>query len=140
MKRAIGTAAALAALAFAGCGQLDLTPEGDPARVLVGSVELENGSALPAAATVTVRVVDNSNLGMPPQVLGSKTVSNPGGDAPVGFRVEYRAEDELLRTGLNVEVRVSYGGKVRYYNRNGYSINLGNATDSHRITVQPASE
>jgi uncharacterized lipoprotein YbaY len=140
VKRATGIAAALAALAFAGCGQLDLTPEGNPSRVLVGSVELENGSALPADATITVRVVDKSNMGMPPQVLGSKTVTNPGGDAPVNFRVEYWAEDEVLREGLSVEVRVAYGGKIRYYNRSGYSINLGNAANTHRITVQPASE
>lgn len=137
MKIAPGIVAALAALTFAGCGQLDLTPEGDPARVLAGRVELGDGAALPAGSEITVRVVDGSIAGMPPQVLGSQTVHNPGGGAPIEFRVEYRAEDWLLRQGLNIEVRVSYGGKVRYYNRNRYAVTLGNAADIHRITVNP---
>jgi len=137
LKIAPGIVTALAALAFAGCGQLDLTPEGDPARVLAGRVELGDGAALPAGSTITVRVVDGSIAGMPPQVLGSQTLRNPGGGAPIEFRVEYRAEDWLLRQGLNVEVRVSYDGKIRYYNRNHYAVTLGNAAGVHRITVNP---
>jgi uncharacterized lipoprotein YbaY len=126
-----------AALALSGCGQLDLTPEGNPSRVLVGQVEIGGDALLPADTVVTVRVVDASAVGMPPQVLGSQTIRNPG-IAPVPFRVEYRAEDELLRSGLNVEVRVSYGGKVRYFNLNRYAVTLGNAADTHRIRVNAA--
>jgi uncharacterized lipoprotein YbaY len=129
--------AALAVAACAGCGQLDLTPEGDPARVLKGEVDWGDTEALPADATVTVRVVDASRIGMPPDVLGSQTIHNPG-VAPVVFRVEYRAEDDVLRRGLNVEVRVAWGGKVRYFNLNGHAVTLGNAADTHRITVNPA--
>jgi uncharacterized lipoprotein YbaY len=136
MKNPTAILAAAAALAFAGCGQLDLAPEGDPGRLLTGRIELEDGAALPADAVITVRVVDPSNTGMPPEVLGSQTLNNPG-SAPVEFRVVYRAEDELLRRGLNIEVRVSYGGKVRYFNRNRYAVTPGNAADTHRITVNP---
>jgi uncharacterized lipoprotein YbaY len=74
---------------------------------------------------------------MPPEVLGSQTISNPG-VAPIGFRVEYRADDDLLRSGLNVEARISYGGKLRYFNLNRYALTLGNAGDLHRINVTPA--
>jgi uncharacterized lipoprotein YbaY len=140
MRRAGAFAAVLAALALSGCGQLDLTPEGDPGRVLVGRVELSDGATLPDDATLTVRVVDKSNTGMPPQVLGSQTVRNPGGGAPIEFRVGYRAEDDVLRRGLNIEARISFGGKVRYYNRNGYAVTLGNAADVHRIGVQPTGQ
>lgn len=137
MKIALSILAAAAALAFSGCGQMDLTPEGDPGRVLTGTVDVGAEAPLPPDATVTVRVVDTSNAGMPPVVLGSQTVTNPGA-TPIGFRVEYRAEDEVLRRGLNVEARISFGGRVRYYNLNRYAVTLGNAADEHRITVVPA--
>jgi len=137
MKRTAAILAASAALALAGCGELDLTPEGSPGRVLTGRIELSDSAALPADAVVSVRVVDPSAAGMPPLVLGSQTIRGPGA-APVEFRVEYRAEDEALRRGLNIEARVSYGGKVRYFNVNKYVVTLGNAADPHRITVSPA--
>ena len=138
MKSLAALLATAAALAFAGCGQLDLTPEGDPGRVLTGRIDLSDGAALPADAVVAVRVVDPSHTGMPPQVLGSQTLTSPGA-APIGFRVVYRAEDALLRRGLNIEARVSFGGKVRYFNMNQYALNLGNAADPHRVTVNPIS-
>jgi uncharacterized lipoprotein YbaY len=125
-----------AALVLCGCGQMDLTPEGDPGRVLTGTVDIGEETALPADATVTVRVVDASDATMPPVVLGSQTISDPG-VAPIAFRVEYRAVDDLLRQGLNVEARIAYGGKVRYYNLNKYAVTLGNAADAHRIAVVP---
>ncbi len=138
MKTPPAFLACLCALALAGCGHLELSPEGDPLRVLTGQVDLGDAVALPSDATVTVRVEDTSAAGMPPQVLGSQTVSNPG-TAPIAFRLEYRAEDEVLRRGLNIEARVSYSGRVQYYNVNRYVVTLGNATDPHRISVVPAS-
>jgi uncharacterized lipoprotein YbaY len=134
MKSLLTILAAGAALVLCGCAQMDLTPEGDPGRVLMGTVDTGEGAALPADATVTVRVVDPSNAALPPAVLGSQTITNPG-VVPVAFRVEYRAEDEVLRQGLNIEARISYGGKVRFYNVNKYAVTLGNAADVHRITV-----
>ena len=92
--------------------------------------------SLPPDAVITVRVEDASVSGMPPDVLGSQTIHAPV-SAPIGFSVEYRAEDELLRRGLNIEARVSFGGKVRYYNLNRYVVTLGNASDPHRIYVNP---
>jgi uncharacterized lipoprotein YbaY len=137
MKPLLGFLAAVAALGFSGCGQLDLTPEGDPARVLTGQVEIGEDAALPADTVVTVRVLDATAVGMPPQVLGSQTINNPG-VAPIRFRVEYRADDDLLRRGLNVEARISFGGKIRYFNLNRYVVTLGNAAEAHRISVHAA--
>jgi uncharacterized lipoprotein YbaY len=126
---------ALAALAaFAGCGQMDFTPEGNPSRVLTGELSLGDAGILPADAVVTVRVIDSNTSGMPPRVLGAQTITSPGA-SPVSFRVEYTADDELLRQGLNIEARVSYGGKVQYFNRNHYAVTLGNVSDTHRISL-----
>jgi uncharacterized lipoprotein YbaY len=134
MKATFTILAAAAALALTGCGQMDLTPEGDPGRVLTGTVDVGEDMALPADATVTVRVVDASNPGMPPVVLGSQTITNPG-VAPVAFRVVYRADDETLRQGLYVDARIAFGGKVRFFSLNKYAVTLGNAADEHRVTV-----
>ncbi|HEY5228351.1 MAG TPA: YbaY family lipoprotein [Opitutaceae bacterium] len=130
--RILFTLAALAA--FAGCGQMDFTPEGNPSRVLTGEVNFGYSAVLPADAVVTVRVIDSNTSGMPPRVLGAQTITNPGA-TPVAFRVEYNAADELLRQGLNIEARVSYGGKVQYFNRNHYAVTLGNVSDTHRVSV-----
>ena len=55
MKRATQFLAAAAALALSGCGHLDLSPEGDPSRVLTGEVRLGEPMPLPSDAVVTVR-------------------------------------------------------------------------------------
>lgn len=133
MKPTLAILAAVAAAALAGCGHLDTTPEGDPSRVLIGTVDLGD-APLPAGAVVAVRIVVPQRGDTPLRVLGSQTITNPGA-SPVAFRVEYLAEDELLRHGLNVEARVSWGGRVRYLNMNGYAVTLGNAADPHRIVV-----
>jgi putative lipoprotein len=136
VRRRCALLALAGTLALAGCGQLDLTPEGDPGRVATGRVELSDGAALPPGAIVTVRVVDTSVTGMPPEVLGSQTLRDPGAP-PIPFRVIYRAEDEVLRHGLNLEARVSIDGKVKYFNMSQYALTLGNAADPHRIIVNP---
>lgn len=138
MRSARLLAAGAALLLTAGCGELDLTPEGNPARVLNGEIRLADATDLPAHSTATVRVVDESVIGAPPNIVGSQTLEDLGAP-PFAFRVEYRADDNLLRHGLNIEVRVSYGGAVRYYNRNRYAVTLGNAADPHRVTVDPAA-
>jgi uncharacterized lipoprotein YbaY len=118
--------------AVSGCGQMDFTPESDPARVLAGQIEMADASPLPDDAIVTVRVVDADSL--PPDVLGSQTITHPG-SSPVSFRVEFRADDEILRRGLNIEARISFGGKMQYFNKNRYAVHLGNVGDTHRINV-----
>ncbi|HEY1847773.1 MAG TPA: YbaY family lipoprotein [Opitutaceae bacterium] len=134
MRQVLGILAVGAMLATAGCGQLDLTPEGDPSRALVGQIEYSSEDALPPGAVLTIRVVDTSAL--PPNVLGTQTIENPG-PSPVAFHVNYFAVDDLLRRGVNVEARLSFGGKVRYYNVNHYVVTLGTAGDSHSIHVNP---
>ena len=140
---------------LAGGGHLDLTPEGNPDRVLTGTVELSSEAALPADAVVVIRILDPSRanvppptavlgevtakppeMSQPPTVLGEQTIRNPG-QAPVAYRIEYTATDEQLRRGLNIEARVAFGGRVRFSNRNGFAITLLNVSDPHTIVVNP---
>ena len=158
MKRLpIAVLAAVSVLLAAGCGHLDLTPEGNPDRTVTGFVDIGGMSLLPADAVVVVRVVDPTGLTdtsptevlgspsdsqpkrtMPAKVLGEQVIKNPG-SAPVAFRIDYTAADEQLRRGINVEARVSFGGRLMYFNRNSYGITLGNAADPHRISVDPVN-
>ena len=126
------------AAALCGCAQIELSPQGDPSRVLTGRIETGGDLALPGDAVVVVRVVDTSAVGRPPDVLGSQTIRGAV-STPIDFRVEYRAEDEVLRKGLNIEARISYGGSVRFYNQNQYVVTPGNAPDLHVVTVNPIS-
>ena len=157
-KRSLIVAFAALALLFAGgCGHLDLTPEGNPNRVLTGVVDFNGETALAADSVVVIRVVDPTGITetapaqvlgspsaagsaaeLPPKVLGEQVIRNPG-RAPVAFRIEYEAVDEQLRRGLNIEARVSSGGKLRYFNVNSYSITLNNVNDPHTISVNPAN-
>jgi len=144
---------ALVAGSTAGCGHLDFTPQDDSNRVLNGTVAFNGPVTLPDDAVVLVRVIDavpppavtqapgDTTLkhpvpppDMPPDVLGEKTIRNPG-TPPIPFQVEYRAEADQLRHGLNIEARVSYGGKVRYYNFDHYSLGSNDYTESHTIWV-----
>jgi uncharacterized lipoprotein YbaY len=153
--------AALAVLFSAGCGHMALDTEADPHRVLVGTVQFSDPIVLPSDAQVRVSVVDENppppaanpgdNLNaMPalnranspalapgPEVLGETTIQNPG-PTPVAFRVEYVADDDRLRRGLAIQVRVSYGGTVRFFNAMQYEVNLSDASELHQVSVEPA--
>ena len=126
-KSPFAAVATLALLFAGGCGHLDLTPEGDPNRVLTGSVGFDSATTLPDDSTVVVRVVDptgmtetapaqvlgsptagESKAELPPKVLGEQVIHGPV-QAPIPFRVEYKAGDEQLGRGLNIEVRISSG-------------------------------
>ena len=140
---------------FFGCGHVDFTPAGmgDPSRVLTGTISAQGDDVLPADTEVAIEVVDpqrttekapNSVLGepatvplqstLPPKVLGKQLLKNPG-QFPIAYRVEYTAVDEALQRGLIVQVRISYGGKVRFFNVNSSSVNTSNMSDPHRISV-----
>jgi uncharacterized lipoprotein YbaY len=148
---------AFAALALVGCGsvQLDTRPEGNPNRIVTGTVELGDAGPLPPGAEVAVRVVDpvQSNFRAPTAVLGEPSTDTPPVELPpkvlgeqritdgqgssIPFRVPYYATDDQLRVGLILEARVSLNHRVRFYNVSSYSLNLENAGDSHQIYVNP---
>jgi uncharacterized lipoprotein YbaY len=147
--------AALAAPMLFGCGHVDFTPAGagNPNRVLIGTVQAPDSETLPPDTVVAVEVVDperatekppSAVLGepataplqstLPPKVLGEQVIRSPG-QFPVAFRIEYTAVDEQLERGLILQARVSYGGKVRYFNVNSSAVTLGNYAEPHSIFV-----
>jgi uncharacterized lipoprotein YbaY len=130
--------AGVVAAMTAGCGHLKLVPIGEPDRVLTGTVEFPGEVSLPQDATVVVRVLDETNANAP-LVLGEQTIANPT-VFPVAFRVEYNAEDDLLRRGLNIEVRVSYGGRVRYSNRRGNLLTANDFDSPHDVRVEGTAQ
>ena len=153
----IAAFAAISLLCAGGCGHLDLTPEGDPNRVLTGTVDFDVATTLPADAVIVVRVVDPTGLtetppaqvlgspmasestaSLPPKVLGEQVIRGPV-QAPIPFNIDYKAGDEQLRRGLNIQVRVSSGGRLRYFNVNSFAITLNNVNDPHTILVNPVN-
>ena len=143
-----------ALLAGGGCGHLSTTAGGDTNRVITGTVNFRGDLVLPADAEVIVRLIDASAVGqarsaankdlpvldrpkveLTPQVLGEQTIKAPAA-GPVPFRIEYSADDALLRHGLNLEARISYGGRVRLRTVNTRAVTAGNATDRHEVWVE----
>ena len=122
-----------------GCGHLDIQAEGDPERVLTGTVNFHAAEPLTSDTVVTVRLIDPAGPAGLPSVLGEKSIENPG-SSPVPFRIEYRAEDAVLRRGLQLEARVSIGGKLRFYNVNGYGVTLAKAADPQEVWVTPTGK
>lgn len=134
MKALLFAGFAVLSLCVAGCGHLDLTPPGPVDRVLNAVVTNNTQGELPSDTEVTVRVIDLSAGQGRGEVLGEETVMNPG-RMPVSVRVEFRAEDLLLRRSVNVEARVAVGGRLRYMTTSAHPVTLGNVNDTHFIEV-----
>ena len=130
--------ALIALTVLAGCGHLEVTPEGDPNRVLNGTVNLRMPADLPGDASRVVRVVENVRPEVGRRVLGEQAVARAG-PAPVAFRVEFQASDAMLRRGVNVEARISAGGKLRYYNVNANGLTLSALDLPYFIVVDPVA-
>lgn len=146
--------AAIGALcAASGCGHLDTTPAGDPDRVLTGVVNLPVALAEHAEMVVRLAEPAAADTGRPggsdtafttqpkiqpgERVLGEFRQMLPSGIVqPVPFRIEYHADDAVLRRGLNLEVRVSVAGKVRLRTINAHVVTLGSAPFPQDVAVQ----
>ncbi|MBC7367830.1 MAG: YbaY family lipoprotein [Undibacterium sp.] len=136
MKTPIRLIALLVCTLVAGCGHLEMTPESDPNRVVTGTVNLRMPTDLPADASVLVRVVEGARGEATLRVLGEQAITRAG-EPPVAYRVEFRADDALLRRGVNIEARVSFGGQLRYYNFNAIGLNAGNIDRPLVLVVDP---
>jgi uncharacterized lipoprotein YbaY len=143
-----------ALLGLGGCAQIDIAPEGDPSRVLAGTVAAS--SPLPAGAEIVVRILDtsvrdtprtmgadvvapdrNSQLAIEREVASSTQLLPGAIDGPVPFRIEYQATDAQLRRGLTVDVRISFDGRVRYRTVSAHIVTLASAQQPHEVFVQP---
>ncbi len=132
--------AAAAWFAGSGCDHLALgrVEGGDLNRTVTGTVQVRSEAALPADARIAVRVLDASNPALPPQVLGEQDLANAG-QPPFAFSVDYKATDAQLEHGLNLEARVSFGGRLRFFTLNQVAIHADNARDPQVVWVDPAS-
>lgn len=141
----------------AGCGHLEVVTSGDPQRSVHGTVEFRATGALPEDAVLVVRIVDMAGTeqkrsvaarDLPigerakaepvPQVLAEQTIKGFTGNS-VPFTLEFVADDDLLRHGLNIDARISSGGKVRFRTANAHVVTLGNVDYPHTVWVEPAS-
>lgn len=144
--------AGAAAIFAAGCGHIDLTSNGNPDRVLTGTVDFSSqGEEIPPGAELVVRVIDpNPDTMQPPlltsaqtatpkavlpETLGEQTVKDLG-DPPFHYRVEYRADDEQLRHGLTIEARISVGDRLLFSNTTSFSVGPSDVGDPHPVIVE----
>jgi uncharacterized lipoprotein YbaY len=125
-------------LTFGGCGHLDTTPPSSADRVLIGVVN-HSGEDLPPGSEVTVRVLDLTHGEGRAEVLGETTITNAT-KMPVPFTIEFVADDAQLMRAINVEARVSVGGRLRYTTTTGHPVTMGNVKDAHVVEVQLATK
>jgi hypothetical protein len=152
-SRVLPLLALLGALGLgAGCANVDVTGEGARNRVLNGTVS--TGVALPAGTEIMVRIIAPTGMapGQPAvsdipiarqspagteRILGEQvqTLAAPAAEA-VPFRIEYDADDALLRRGVNLEARVYYNGRVRFRTVNAHVVTLTSAPYPQSMVLQ----
>lgn len=153
MKRLAFFSAVLAALFLSACSGLDLAPESSPDRIINGTVVIR--TAVPAGAEVTVRLVDLNARETTRNPLSEMTTTAPqpatterivaektfaiGAQTTeaIPFQLAYSASEAELRHGLNLEARISHGGKVRHRTINAHVVTLSSAPFPHELTVEP---
>ena len=124
MKLSLSFLSAALLICLVGCAGVDfeMAKAGDPERVLTGTVSWVAEDPLPPDAVLRIRIVDTTKPELP-AVVKEEEIRGLG-MSPTTFRIEYRAEDALLRRGLNVEARIAFAGKIRYYNADSYNITI----------------
>lgn len=158
MKRAsilILSCGALLALAAFGCRHLDVQPEGNPNRVLSGTVNVAMSLVPPPDTEVLVRLIEPSEVKAESTALGKDLVIGERGtmvrpevvvaeqvitsprEMPAPFALEFAATDAQLRHGLNLEARISYGGKVRFRTVEAVLVTLEDVGTPQRISLEP---
>ena len=136
---------------FAGCTHLDISAQGNVERVLRGTITAP--SALPVGTEVVVRLVDLAPVGIShgdlpiadrptavpmERVVGEfrQTLTAMKAE-PLPFEIGYRADDSELRHGLNVDVRISFGGRLRFRTISAHVLTLASSPFPQDVAVQP---
>ena len=142
-------------LGTAGCGHVDVAPEGNPNRVVTGTVNVRMDLLPPPDSQVVVRIVrpadttaapvspardlvigERGTHERPEQVLAEQVIRAPAA-MPVPFRIEFKAGDDELRHGLNIEARISWGGRLRFRNMEAQAISLDTISQPQTVWVEP---
>jgi putative lipoprotein len=130
--------ALLAFFLLAGCAYVEISPVGDDDRSMTGKVTLTPADPVPEGSVLSIRIVDNSKAASGPVLLGQQRVAITGAP-PFEFRAEFRADDNLLRRGVNVEAKILVNGKLRYANLTGHVVTLDRAAAPQEITLMPTA-
>ena len=157
MNRPLLPLIAAVLLLFTGCGHLDLTPEGNPNRVVTGTVNVRMNLLPPPDSELIVRLLQPADVTatptdagqdlvigqrgtreQPAQVVAEQVIHAPA-RMPVAFHLAYHASDERLRRGLNIEARMSWGGHVRLRTIDAQALTLENADAPQTLWLQPVN-
>jgi uncharacterized lipoprotein YbaY len=149
--------AAAMLLLVTACQHIELAQETDPDRVVAGTITLASDMAFPPDAELVVRIVDLTPTERPrmttgvelpivdhsqnqktERVLGEQVIRAPGAK-PIPFRVEFRADDDAMRRGLNIDARVSIDGKVRYRTLSAHAVTLASVQFPHEVYIEPVN-
>jgi uncharacterized lipoprotein YbaY len=156
MKRLLPLVAFAAAIfGIVGCGHVDLSPESDPHRVVTGTVNVRMNLLPPPDAEVVVRLLAPAGITAAPskaaadmvigergarerpeQVVAEQVIRGPQA-MPVSFRIEFDASDSALRSGLNVEARISWGGHLRFRNVEAQALTLATVASPQTLILDP---
>lgn len=128
----------LGLLLLGGCAYVEISPVGDDDRSMTGKVTYVPADPVPEGSVLSIRVVDNSKAASGPVLLGQQRVAVTG-SPPFEFHAEYRADDNLLRRGVNVEAKILVNGKLRYGNLTAYVVTLNRAAAPQEITLMPTA-
>ena len=121
-------------LAGTGCSYLEVSEITDEDRVLSGTVSFVPADPVPEGAILSVRIVDARDLAAGSVLLGSQRIPISG-SPPFAFRTEYRADDYLMRRGVNVETRILVDGRMRYSNPSTHVVTLPHVGEDQEIVV-----
>ena len=66
-----------------------------------------------------------------------KSLSPAAARDAVPYRIEFQADDALLRHGVNLDARISYDGRVRYRMLDARALTLSSVRFPQEIAVQP---
>ncbi len=140
-------------LATVGCTHVDVTSGAGSNHVVTGIVKCPTRLVAPPDSEVAVRIVggagaaasigagndlivDRHEGGAAGAVIAEQTIHAPW-TMPVPFQIEFRADEVRLRQGLNLEARISWGGRVRYRSVESQVITPANLDKPYTLWVEP---
>ncbi|MFZ9681876.1 MAG: YbaY family lipoprotein [Cephaloticoccus sp.] len=122
----------LGAAWLAGCAGVGALTETRPA--MTGTVAFRERLALPAAAVLTVRLLDLTKPDGPAVVLAERSISNPG-QSPLPFTVPYPFGGIVADRRYVIEARIEVAGRLRFFSAEPHAVTPANAAQPHDILV-----
>lgn len=130
-------AALAATVVLGGCATHSSdTGNGDPVTAEVsGTVTYRERIALPATATVTVKLVDVSRADAPAIVLGEQVMATAGRQVPFSFVIGYDPGGIDPRHTYAVQARIEDGGNLLFISDRHYAVITREAPDRVDMTL-----